>query len=376
MNDNLTAYGFSTSLPAGEGNLPDSIQWMPPGPQDITPSVNGQPKRLRFTVQPQHAAMLNERLQQLRDDAKAGIGDEPYLDFNHDDQARSAEGLEFYWGGEDPKTGGIRLRVAWSGAGKEAVTGRTYRRFSPQWDFDKFSHEPKSIGTNLGGLVNRAAFKNIAPVIAKDGGASTSTHTNQMDRDEFVKIVGDALKPTNDRLTQLESRLPAPATAAATATAAQPNIGDQIQTAVAAAMKPVMDQIKSVETNAVKAQAKAAIQPHIERGAIAPNDNDTIAAYETMWTANAKVAEAQMAKLPGTKGGRLTFNARNNPTEQATAQEPEGQLVAMASALLDKNPKIRPAEALIAAARTAAGQGQYMEFRKSFMPKPPKSANN
>ena len=357
---------FSTLLSA-DGQLPDSIQWMPPGPQDVTPDVGGQRMRLKFTVKARHAEELNAQLQQIWADARAGDGDEPLIDFNHNDDERAGAPTEFDWGGDDPRTGGIRLRVKWSSAGRDGVLGRNWRRFSPQWGFDPDTHEPVAIDVNLGGLVNRAAFRNIAPVIA---GAPTSTPKKHMTDQEFQTAIARAFEPVNNRLTAIEGRLPAPATAAnPAATAAAAGSAPDISKIVTDAIKPLMDRITTSETNVQKASARAAVQPHIERGAIAPQDNDTIGFWEGAWIANAKHAETEMKKLPGVKTGRFTTVQLNKPGENAAANgaEPQDQIMAAAKEIAKaSNGKVSLADAIIAQARSAEGQEQYMQFRQSF----------
>jgi hypothetical protein len=60
--------------------------------------------------------------------------------------------------------------TAWTGSGKAALLNGDYLRFSPQWVFHQKTLEPLGLPCNLGGLVNRAAFKTIAP-IARAGNA-------------------------------------------------------------------------------------------------------------------------------------------------------------------------------------------------------------
>ena len=150
------------------GGSPDDfdIQWMPPGPQSPCCFVAGEAKTLTFTVKPQHAAAFNAMLQQMRTKAAAGTGDEPFIDFNHEDGRASGRPTEIYWAGSDPAKGGIRLKGKWTPSGKVAVQGKEYARFSPEWFFDD-KQEPSAIGANLGGLVNKAAFTHIQPVKAR-----------------------------------------------------------------------------------------------------------------------------------------------------------------------------------------------------------------
>jgi hypothetical protein len=161
------ATGESVNINAGSGDTFD-IQWMPPGAQSPCCFVGDEARTLSFTVRPQHAQAFNVQLQRLRSLAAAGQGDEPFIDFNHEDGRASGRPTEFYYGGEDPKSGGIRLRGTWTASGKAAVKGPTpeFTRFSPEWYFDD-NQEPVAIGVNLGGLVNRAAFTNIQRVTAK-----------------------------------------------------------------------------------------------------------------------------------------------------------------------------------------------------------------
>jgi hypothetical protein len=149
--------------------LPSAIQWMPPGVHKICPYIGGEPKPITIAVNKELADQLDAELQKMRRDAANHQGDVPYLDFNHDDAEASAEVLSLEWRGDDISTGGIWANVKWTAAGKAALGGGNYRRFSPQWLTDADTNEPVGIGVNLGGLVNRAAFKNIRPVMAKAG---------------------------------------------------------------------------------------------------------------------------------------------------------------------------------------------------------------
>lgn len=169
------AEAFDNSASDGAEQLPDSIQWMPPGRQVVTPLVNGSPTTVTVDVTPGLAGMFNRQLHEMRAEAAAGRGDEPYIDFNHDDRERAGAVTDLYWAGDDPKTGGIRIKVNWSEAGRRAVAGKNYRRFSPEWQLDPKTKAPIGITENLGGLVNRAAFKNISTVTAKGGTATGAT---------------------------------------------------------------------------------------------------------------------------------------------------------------------------------------------------------
>lgn len=148
-------------------NPPTDIQWMPPGQHTIRALQNGtEPVTLSLSVTKAVADKLAAQLAAKRSLALQGQEDLPYLDFNHDDGPAAARVLNLYWGGDDPVKGGIRAVVEWTDAGRLALAGKSFRRFSPEFSLDKKSGEI-GIGTNLGGLVNNAAFKTIAPIIAR-----------------------------------------------------------------------------------------------------------------------------------------------------------------------------------------------------------------
>ena len=142
------------------GEPPADIQWMPAGEHKITASKNGEPAELTVQVSEEIVVALNKSLEEIK-----AQGFEAYFDFNHDDKEASGWVQSFFWGGEDPKTGGIRAKVVWTEDGAKAMKGESYKRFSPSFLTDA---KGRVIGTtpNAGGLVNRPAFREIAAVMA------------------------------------------------------------------------------------------------------------------------------------------------------------------------------------------------------------------
>ena len=155
---------FSNALAEGSA-LPADIQYMPPGRHRIRASQGGKPVSVEVAVSAATAAVLQAFLAAKMTAAAEGREDRPFFDFNHEDREASAWPTEFYWAGDDPQTGGVRARLDWSDAGKRAVEGRTFRRFSPTFHLDASGRVTGS-EINMGGLVNRAAFKRIAPLFA------------------------------------------------------------------------------------------------------------------------------------------------------------------------------------------------------------------
>ena len=275
--------------------LPTDIQWMPPGRHCITPLMGGEARTLELTVDAALAGKFAAQLRQLWAQARDGRGDEPFFDFNHADGEASGQPEEFYWGGDAPKTGGIRARIRlWTAAGRAALTGRSFRRFSPQWLTDQDTLLPVGIGANLGGLVNRAAFQTIQPVVARCGDLATPPHT--MTDAEISAAMSAALKPLSDRLTALETKvdgaLPNPNCTAATTTT---------QAADASQVARLEGRLKSLETAAGQVtltQARSAVNLHAKRGAIPPQDADLLAFWEGRYQADPEGTEKVLARMP------------------------------------------------------------------------------
>src|SRR5437867_6592170 len=168
----IKAYAaLSTAVQSSGDTLPDSIQWMPPGRHSITAVKDGEPFEMEIDVNEALARRVAAMLQHYRDKAARAEGDLPFFDFNHNDAEASAHPLQMYWAGDDPRQGGIRARLQWTGAGADAIRRRTFRRFSPEFltDDDK---NVIGVGINMGGLVNRAAFRNIQPIWSRDASPS------------------------------------------------------------------------------------------------------------------------------------------------------------------------------------------------------------
>jgi len=438
----LTAFAsFAAAAPLAElpaGDAPEyNLQFMPPGAQDIVCWVNGKPRRLNFTVTARHAELFNGQLQKMIARAQAGEGDKPLTDYNHEDGAASSRPYKIEWGGDDQKNGGIRLIGKWTSKARAAIRDEEFDKFSPKWDFDNQTGEPLEILTNLGGLVNQAAFKKIAAVQASDAsGAVTATDEEDEEckklsaaahkasskaylakPEDAVNAHTDAHKAHLAAATAMKAagnqdeadihkdlaahhktkvmeiaktNLAAASAVASSATKpseqAEPRPGTdttkenkmtetEIATAVAkgveAANKPLVEKINGLETkitgfekNQATAQAKTAVQKHVQRGAIAPQDADGIAFWETAYAASAENAEKQMAKLPVVARGRVIPGTTSTAT--AGAADPAGNIVAQAQEIRKKNTAFASdAAAMEVYLRTPQGIADYESFRKT-----------
>ena len=155
-------HAISTFLPDDE--LPQEIQYLPPGTHSITATKNGKPAELTLEVDAQTANLLQKSFDKIT----AGDKEQVFIDFNHDDGEASGWVTGFYWAGADPDTGGVRAKVEWTNAGEEALQGRNFRKFSPTFTLNS-KGEIEGTTLNAGGLVNRPAFKDITPIVASDG---------------------------------------------------------------------------------------------------------------------------------------------------------------------------------------------------------------
>jgi hypothetical protein len=337
MNPLLIRAQLSTAL-ATAPQLPDDIQWMPPGRHTITPLVGEKPTTFTLEVNAALAARVSAEFETLRTRAAAGEGDVPYLDFNHQDQAASAEVLDLYWAGDHAKTGGIRAKVKWTKAGRDALEGRSFRRFSPQWYSHPDTHEFQTIAENLGGLVNRAAFSTIQPVVAQRGDHNTTT--SNMTDTELKAALTEALKPVTDRLTALETK----ATSAAT-------IPDAVET-----------RLKALETATGKttaAQAKAAVAVHARRGAIPPQNTDVLAFWETQYQADPDKTEKVLAALA------------DNPALAQVTQAGNGGAAGGALTQATDATRAQKQEEAINAHRAANPGASYVDARNAVRAKQP-----
>jgi hypothetical protein len=285
------------------------------------------------------ADVANAQLQEQRRLAASGKGNWPYIDFNHEDREQSGEPLRIFWGGEDPRAGGVRMELTWSGSGERAVRARDFRSFSPSWRLHKETHAFLGVGLNLGGLVNRSAFKAIQAVARGHGAGHESGNVNnninkgqpmtEAEKQEITNLITGAVKPLTEQVTALAklpdriAALEQKADGKGGGTAATAGADDKIVQLMQTALKPVTDRLKTLEDgdkSAVEANAKRTVQEiGVKAGRISSQDKDTIEYWEGAIATNAKAADA-LLKVPvnpafaqivqgGAKGGSSTGTA-------------------------------------------------------------------
>lgn len=200
----------SPALPAIMGEAGEAgsntIQIFPPGMQDATVSTrDGKLVPLRLAIDSAAADVLEAARAGHQAKAAAGDGDAPFFDFNHEDREASAWPIRIFWAGDDPLEGGIRAEVAWTAAGQAAVAGKTFRRFSPAFHADPKSGRITGAPVNMGGLVNRAAFRAIQPLFAKQ--AEDQTEKTIMNEPDPTDAQGAEITSLKEEIAQLRAEL-------------------------------------------------------------------------------------------------------------------------------------------------------------------------
>lgn len=174
--------GISAPIPPGTADaLPETIQLFPPGKHTITAMKNDKPATMTLTIDKSVADVIRKDFLAMCSDAERMAGPKPYIDFNHEDAEASGWISDVFWAGEDPMSGGVRAKLVWTDDGAKAVKGKAYRQFSPNFRVAK-DDGSKIIGTtvNMGGLVNRPAFRKNQPLSAKEGEQKQKATMNKL----------------------------------------------------------------------------------------------------------------------------------------------------------------------------------------------------
>jgi len=346
-----------------DGALPADLQVFPPG-KAIKFTLQDYPgQEFEMDVDAGVAAKANADLQNLLSRAGASQGSQPFADKNHEDAEATFHPLRYFWGGEDPKTGGVRLVPDWTPFGASLVRAKAFKYFSQNFLFSKAKKKFLGlINENVGGLVNRPGFATQA-AFAKAAPSTTTNNEQNMTTEEFKKIVDDALKPVATAVAALEAKAKAAETTVVSAQAAADNT---IVEAIATALKPITEKLTSFETqqkDTLKAQAKAGVAKYVGRVGLAPGDTATIEFYEKSYLADPAGTEAVLGKLPA-RASAQRFTSSGAGTQTSTAStEPEDVFMAKAKAWGKEN-ELTGADAIAGFARTQEGSELYEQFRE------------
>lgn len=148
--------------PSADGwTPPESLEWMPGGEHTVSATgPDGGPAVITTVVSEDDAKALDAQLQAQIQKAAAGEASRPFIDFNHAGADAAAIPVRFFW--DD----GIRLAVEWTAKGLEALRGRVFSYFSPEFILDGESVSLPEVGP-IGGLVNTPAYQTIERLAAK-----------------------------------------------------------------------------------------------------------------------------------------------------------------------------------------------------------------
>jgi hypothetical protein len=348
-------------IPVADGKLPADIQWMPPGRHTITPLVNGERKTITVNVDAAAASRVAAELQRLRSASAAGTEDLPFIDFDHRDGEAAAHITELFWAGSDPKHGGIRARLEWTEAGKAAVIGKTFRRFSPTFGVSP-SGEIVAAGVNFGGLVNRAAFKTISSIWSRNGGGrSHQPHNNQHQK---MKTIEEQLADLSAAVTKMPETI---ATAVATAMAKANGTQQQQQQQQPGSDPKVLQletRLASIEASNksnAEVQAKADVAAAVKAGKIPAQNKELIAHWEKALVVDVN-AKAMLDAIPANPTlARIVANG--GATTTTTTDEHE--FLVKAKAYGEKNKIADETEAQVAFGGTPEGRELYADYRKT-----------
>lgn len=270
------------SLPAldiaGADQVPTDIQWMPPGKHTITAMKSGKPVTLAVLVDAKGSGRMQTVLDDYQAAAAAREGDVPYLDFNHAEAESAGSVAEFSWGGDDPVTGGIRARIDWSGPGRAALAGKAYRRFSPSFFVDA-EGRVKGAPLVMGGLVNQAAFKTIAPIVSRDGRGSQETSTSTMNEQELAALQA-AAAAKDAEITVLKAKL----------VSAESDQAVKAKDAEIASLKAEIGKLKEQVAVQAKDAAKVMVDAAIKAGKLPPQATELHAKWVEALTGNPTAA--------------------------------------------------------------------------------------
>jgi len=334
----------------------DDVQLFPPGKHNITAKMDGKPVELAVDIGEAQSDVIKRDFDRMVLEAKSGKGPMPFLDFNHEDRDASAWVKEIFWAGNDPVTGGVRAKVEWSAPGKTAVTGKAYRQFSPNFLIDTRTKQIIGTTPNMGGLVNRPAFRAIQPFFAKDGEDKPTNHTMKK-LTSILATLGliSAANAENDE--------------AAAAEFAEKFKAVKASADEAAALKTEVGSVKAKLADVSDKHAEALVVAAVTEGRIAAKDTETRAAWKDLITADPKnakllasIAVVQAADV--TKRVVVQGGDKNADTKTQTGGKEDHKLVVMAKDIA-KTEKISTDAALVKAA--SENPDIYDDYRASLV---------
>lgn len=332
----LLAAAQMLALPADTAAaLPAEIVWMPAGTHAISATTPAGPAwQGKVLCDAAGAAAIVASF-----NAVLASGRRVYLDRDHADGEATAWVTGFRW---DPAQG-IMAKVEWTSLGEQLLRGKVYYSFSPAFLVNKTTGRVSALlaGHAAGGLVNAPAFGAAMPALIAarlagaeptvnpaSGGSPGTNSTHRIMKDLLVKI-----------LAALAVTVPPDATEEQMVALAAKHV-DKLPNAGAEgialkAQLAELETLKAAESTRRKADATAAVNAAVARGAIPPKDEVLQAKWRGLVEANPDHAQL-LAALPDnpaltrvtTPGAGVTahdgpveilraYAAKNQPSERA-----------------------------------------------------------
>lgn len=268
----------SFSLPSFEGSAPDSIVFFPKGLHTVTATKDGKPFTVSVNGTVDLAGVLNAQLQSARNAAMTGTASRPFIDFGHKRDAAAAIPTEIFWDEEK----GVMCSLEWTKSGKEAVEGKDFSYFSPEFLPDGRDAAILRVPGPIGGLVNTPAFQTIGPIAASLTNPQNSMTTIIAALKKFgVEVKDDAdetavCSALEGKMSQLSNEL-------TTAKASLSSYEMKEEKAIAAALAKEADTVVSA--------------------ALADGKITDAGPWKTAYLASPDTVKAQLAALPAKPDG-------------------------------------------------------------------------
>lgn len=307
------AYAQIIPLPGtAEDPLPPQFVWMPKGEHQISAfGADGEPWQGTVICDEAGCAAVQAKLAQV-----LAAGRRVYLDKDHDDGAATAWVSAFSW---DPAQG-IVVHVAWTSLGEQLLRGKVYHSFSPAFLLDRKTGRVSGFpaGHAAGGLVNAPAFGAAMPALIAarlagaeihvnpaSGGSPGTKHNSTMNKELLLQILAALAvqvpaDATDEQVTALFAKHKDQLVTAAQTNAELRAKLTQFE-AVQAKAKADADelvQLRAKEAQRRKADAQAAVDAAVARGALPPKDEKIQAKWLGLIEADPSHASL-LASMPG-----------------------------------------------------------------------------
>jgi phage I-like protein len=287
---------------------------MPSGEHTVfATGPDGEGMKITTLATEADAERLNALLQTQLALAAKGEASRPFVDFNHDGADAAAIPVSFFW--DD----GIRLAVEWTTKGLEALKGRVFSYFSPEFLLDGKTVSLPEVGP-IGGLVNTPAFQTIERLSAKMPDNPEQQNKGTTMKDLIAKLAAAGMLPA-DKPEMTEDEMVAAIKAKFDGIAAELTASKGEATTAAAKHAEEMTTVRANHAKEMETIATADVDAAIADGRIEASAKPAWLASYKANTANARGMLASIKRnvtaghnpnnLPAGKGaGELTGRAR------------------------------------------------------------------